>query len=58
MYFLLFIKCSGWGVELPGVHPITAGGGDRAREPGAPGPRHHHLGQRLRRVGQEALRSS
>ena len=35
-----------------GVRPLAAGGGDRARQPGAARLGHHPLGQRLRRVGQ------
>ena len=35
-----------------GVRPLAAGGGDRARQPGAARLGNHPLGQRLRRVGQ------
>ena len=40
---------------LLAVDNVTSGRGHSARQSGASGIGHHHLGQRLCRVGQEAV---
>lgn len=40
----------------PGVDAVAAGGGDRARQPGAARLGHRHVGQRVQPAGPRALR--